>query len=125
MNREKEIAFLDYWEKNREKEGRWQRQLLLGFPMGLVFATPILVVLFSGRYWYVRADAAAQSKTSPVVMILAVLIISTFIAFFYKKHQWEMKDQFYRERRKLAQKDKEVAAKESPELSLESEITGN
>ena len=125
MNREKEIAFLDYWEKNREKEGRWQRQLLLGFPMGLVFATPILVVLFSGRYWYVRADAAAQSKTSPVVMILAVLIISTFIAFFYKKHQWEMKDQFYRERRKLAQKDKEVAAKESPELSSKSETTGN
>lgn len=120
MNREKEIAFLDYWEKNREKEGRWHRQLLLGFPMGLVFATPILVVLFSGKYWYVRADAAAQSKTSPFVMIVAVLIISSFIAFFYKKHQWEMKDQF-QERRKLAQKDKQVAAKETTDMSLESE----
>ena len=87
MDSKKEIEFLDYWEKNRIREGRWQRQLLWGFPMGLVFATPILVVLFSGRYWYVRADAAAQSKTSPVAMILAVLIISTFIVLFYKKHQ--------------------------------------
>lgn len=125
MNPKKEIEFLDYWEKNRDKEGQWQRQLILGFPMGLVFATPILVVLFSGRYWYVRADAAAQSKTSPVVMIIAVLVISTFIAFFYKKHQWEMKDQFYRERRKANLKDPKVAASESENLSSQSETISN
>lgn len=124
MDSKKEIEFLDYWEKNRIREGRWQRQLLWGFPMGLVFATPILVVLFSGRYWYVRADAAAQSKTSPVVMILAVLIISTFIAFFYKKHQWEMKDQFYRERRKLY-KQENGAANEMESLSSDSNTKEN
>lgn len=114
-----EIEFMNYWEKNRDKEKKWNRQLMIGFPMGLLFATPILVVLFSGRFWYVRAEAAAQSSTSPVVMIIAVLFITTFVAFFYKRHQWEMKEQLYRELKAKLPSDLGSAAKEPATVSNE------
>ena len=108
---------MSYWEKNRISEGKWTRQLILGIPMGLVFATPILMILFSGRYWYVRAEAVAQSSVNPFVLMLAVLIITTFVAFFYKKHQWEMKEQLYRELKVRGSRQSSDAAKEQDSVS--------
>jgi hypothetical protein len=51
MITDQEKMFIDYWDKNRDKQKKWLYQLALGLPLGLVFAFPILLsVLFHD--WY-------------------------------------------------------------------------
>lgn len=95
MLTENEKRFVKYWEENRLKEKSWKWQLLTGLPWGLLFSTPILVLLMTAKLWYKRADMAANTIMSPAILIIAVLLIATFVAFFYKNHKWEMKDQLY------------------------------
>ena len=95
MLTEEEKAFLEYWEQNRTKERKTWRQLLIGLPLGLLFALPILINLFSG--WYIRADMEARSGSSPTVLIMAVLIIASFFAIFSKRYKWERNEQRYKE----------------------------
>lgn len=92
-----EKRFMQYWEANREKEGKLGRQILIGIPFGLLFAIPILLILFSGRVWFKRADMAAVSHLNPALMVSAIMIITVFVAVFYKRHQWDMREQLYQE----------------------------
>jgi hypothetical protein len=94
---QKEKLFVDYWEVNREKESSLLYQVLTGLPIGLLFALPIILILFSGRYWFKRADIVANSQLSPFVLIVAVVLIAGFVAVLYKRHQWERKEQQYLE----------------------------
>jgi hypothetical protein len=95
MLNEKERAFVDYWEASRLKEKNVFYQVLTGLPVGLLFSIPIMLILFSGRFWYKRADMVANSQLSAGVLIFAVLLIALFVAVLYKRHQWEMKEQQY------------------------------
>lgn len=97
MLSEKEKAFVEYWEKSREREKKLVWQLLIGIPAGLLFAVPILLFMFTGQFWYKRAIAVANTQLNPAVMIIAVILITLFIAIFHKRHQWELKEQLYRE----------------------------
>jgi hypothetical protein len=91
----KEKAFIAYWEANRDRLGRWDRQLLLGMPVGLLFALPILLNFLSG--WYQRADMEARSQEfSPAVLLLGVFLIAGFTAVFYKRYRWDRNEQRYR-----------------------------
>jgi len=101
---ERERLFVEYWSVHREKERGIGYQLLTGLPVGLLFALPIIVILFTGRYWYKRADMVANSELSIGVLVVAVLIIAIFVAMIYKRHQWEMKEQQYLELRAKDQK---------------------
>ena len=94
---EREIQFLRYWEENRERESKWQHQLMIGIPIGLLFSLPIIGIVFTSRYWYERADMAVNASLNPTVMIVAVFIISVFVAIFYKRYQWDRKEQQYKE----------------------------
>jgi membrane protein YdbS with pleckstrin-like domain len=94
---QKEKLFVEYWELNREKERNLLYQVLTGLPIGLLFALPIIFILFTGRYWFKRADMVANAELNPVLLVSAVLIIATFVAVLYKRHQWEMKEQQYKE----------------------------
>lgn len=94
---EREITFLRYWEANREREKKWQYQLKVGIPIGLLFSLPIIIIVFTGRYWYVRADMEANASLNPTLLIICVVIIAVFVAIFYKRHQWDMKEQQYKE----------------------------
>jgi hypothetical protein len=38
MLSDEEKTFLEYWEKNREKEKKSFKQLMIGLPLGLLFA---------------------------------------------------------------------------------------
>jgi hypothetical protein len=93
----KEKLFVEYWETNREREKNIIYQVLTGLPIGLLFALPIIFILFTGRYWFKRADMVANSELNPVLLVSAVLIIATFVAVLYKRHQWDMKEQQYKE----------------------------
>jgi len=94
---QKEKLFVEYWELNRMKEKNIFYQLLTGLPIGLLFALPIIFILFTARYWFKRADMVANAELNPVILVAAVLIIATFIAVVYKRHQWDMKEQQYNE----------------------------
>ena len=104
MLSEKEQEFINYWKSRREKEGRFAWQLLTGIPIGLLFSVPIFIILLTGKYWYKRADMVAVSKLSPVVLVVAIVLIACFIAIFHRRVQWEKKEQQYLE---LLQREKD------------------
>jgi membrane protein YdbS with pleckstrin-like domain len=97
MLTETEKQFLRYWEANRLREKKLNKQLLVGLPIGLLFAVPVLITLFSGRFWYKRAEMEANANSSPVILIVAIICIAVFVAVFYKRHQWEMREQHFME----------------------------
>ena len=94
---QKEKLFVEYWELNRMKEKNIFYQALTGLPIGLLFALPIIFILFTGRYWFKRADMVANAELSPVILVTAVLLIAMFVAILYKRHQWDMKEQQYKQ----------------------------
>jgi hypothetical protein len=94
---EQERLFVEYWEKKRYREKDIFFQLLTGLPVGLLFSLPILFILLSGRWWYKRADMVANAQMNPWVLTLAVFLIAVFVAVLYRHHQWDMKEQQYRE----------------------------
>lgn len=95
MLTEQEEKFLIYWEKNKERDKNIFRQLSLGLPIGLLIGVGILLNFVSG--WYTRATMVANSQSTPLVLIFAIIIITVFCSIFYKRHQWEMNDQRYQE----------------------------
>ena len=97
MVTEDEKMFLKYWETNRLKEKKIMKQLLIGLPIGVLFGLPVIFILFSGRFWYKRADMEANTHLNPFVLVVAVIMIIVFVAIFYKRHQWDMKEQQYLE----------------------------
>ena len=105
MLTESERRFLEYWEANRLREKKVNKQLLLGLPIGLLFAIPVLILLFSGKFWYQRASMEANSQTSPVILIIAIICIAVFVALFYKRHQWDQREQHYQELKAREQKE--------------------
>ena len=97
MLTQEEHDFIKYWEKNRDRQATTRYQLLFGIPYGLLFSLPIIVNFLLGRFWYKRADAVGLSQFNPFVLVLAILIITAFIAMFYKKFKWEQYEQRYKE----------------------------
>ena len=97
MLNEREKQFIEYWEANRLRDGHWRYQLLTGIPIGLLFALPVLAIIFTGKFWYKRADMAMNAMMNPVVLVVAVFVITVFVSIFYKRHQWDMKEQYYRQ----------------------------
>lgn len=99
MLTDQEKMFVNYWEANRDREKKFSHLLLFGLPIGMLFGLPIFIILFSGRFWFKRADMVANTRLNPIVLIIAVIMIIIFIAIFYKRHQWDMKEQQYRQLR--------------------------
>lgn len=97
MLTQEEEKFVEFWEKNRERQSGLRYQVLMGIPYGLLFSMPIVLNFLAGRFWYKRADAVGMAQFNPFVMVLAVLVITTFIAVFYKRFKWEQAEQRYRE----------------------------
>jgi integral membrane sensor domain MASE1 len=90
-----EKAFIDFWEKNRQRQKKVTYQLLVGLPLGVLFTVPILLNFFSG--WYKRATMVGNSQFNPLVLIVAALLIIIFLAVFSRKHRWDMNEQRYLE----------------------------
>ena len=97
MTREEEKQFIEYWETVREHQGKISTQLFSGIPIGLLFAVPVFIVLVTGRFWYKRADMVANAKLDPLTFGIAVFLITCFVAVFYKRWQWDQKEQQYQE----------------------------
>lgn len=104
MLTDKELAFIDYWEKARNRQRKLVYQLAVGLPVGLLFGMVIIMNFYSG--WYKRAEMIANSRFNPVVLYVAVLIIAVFFAIFSKKFQYDQSEQRYREL--LAKRNREL-----------------
>ena len=106
MLTQQEKDFIDYWQRNRDKQKRTFKQFLIGIPTGLLFVIPICVNFFSG--WYKRAAMMTRTTDfNPLVLIIAMIVIVAFVAIFSKRHQWDMREQQYKEL--LAKQSKEPA----------------
>jgi hypothetical protein len=103
MLTEEEKKFMIYWEKNRQREKKILRQFFIGLPMGLIISAGIILSL--DLNWYPRANMVANTSLNPYVLFIAIIAIVIFTAIFYKKHQWDMQEQRYREL--LHKKEKE------------------
>jgi hypothetical protein len=103
MLSKQEKEFMIYWEKNREREKKILRQLFIGLPIGLLISGGIILSL--DLNWYPRANMVANASLNPYILLIAVIAIAIFTAVFYKKYQWDMKEQRYREL--LFKKEKE------------------
>ena len=77
---------------------------------GIAIGVGVLVVLETG--WFERANMVANSRLSSVVLVLAIMILSLFMAFFYRRFRWEMMEQRYQEL-KAAQKRLEKESQSS------------
>jgi uncharacterized membrane protein len=104
MLNEEDRKFLAYWEGNRVKEKSLRRQLSLGIPIGILIGIGVILNFASG--WYTRANMVANSQSTPIVLVIAVVIIALFCSVFYKRHRWDMNEQRYRE---LVHKQKKYA----------------
>ncbi len=89
-----EKLFLDFWEKKRDREKRFLRQLAGGLPMGLLFALPVLVAVIFHN-WYKSMTYISGSQV--IVIVIGVLCIAIFFAVFRMKFKWEKNEQLYKE----------------------------
>ena len=90
-----EEKFLVYWEKNRDKKKSLKSQVSFGLPLGLMIGAGIILNYASG--WYTRANMVANSQSTPLVLIIAIILIAIFCSVFYKRYQWDMNEQRYLE----------------------------
>lgn len=88
-------GFLAYWSENREKEKTSTRPFIIGLSSG--FAIGVCVILLMESGWYERANMEANSRLNYLVLVLAIMGISFFMAFIYRKFRWEMQEQRYLE----------------------------
>jgi cbb3-type cytochrome oxidase subunit 3 len=95
MLSQEERSFMEYWEHHRDREKKLFYQLIIGVPVGLLFAIPILLNYMAG--WYTRAIMVGNSQFNPLILIIAIVIIAVFYAIFNKRHRWEMNEQRYLE----------------------------
>lgn len=112
MITQKESAFITHWEQVREAESRFSRKLLSGLPMALLFSLPILlsiggVRLFMGEF-DMRISKALQGSTI-VVVLIAVLCIAFFFAYFRMHLRWEQNEQLYQSLKLRQNKEAETS----------------
>ncbi|MDQ6842948.1 MAG: hypothetical protein M3Z92_01150 [Bacteroidota bacterium] len=89
-----EKLFIEYWEKNKDKQKYFLYQLASGLPYGLVFALPVLVALIF-HSWYKSMIYISGSQV--IVIVIGVFIVAIFFAVFRMKFKWEQNEQMYKE----------------------------
>lgn len=100
-----EEDFLAYWAENRLKQKKNTKQFVIGLTIGLAISFSLFIFIFSG--WYQRATMVANTKLSPTLFATIIIIISVFMAYFYRTFKWEQQEQQYLEL--LAKKKKQKA----------------
>ena len=86
-----EKKFLEDWEQKKNSEKSLLREFRFVIPIFLISASAILLNVFTG--WYTRATMVANSQSTPLILIIAVIIVAIFTSIFYKRHREEMNEQ--------------------------------
>lgn len=113
MLTQKEIDYINYWQQNRETQKQSFVQFVKGMSIGLGMSSAIIILIITG--WYQRANMVANSKMSTVVFIIALLLITIFMAWLYRNFEWENKEQQYLEllakKKRFEEKDESTDVK--------------
>lgn len=91
----KEEKYILYWQEKRKQSKNNPLFFIKGFGGGLIIGLLIIISILIG--WYPRADMDASTKLNPYVLLLCVIGISLFVAFFYTNFRYEQNEQFYQE----------------------------
>ncbi len=102
MLTKQEEDYIIYWAKQRDTYKQSFLQFIKGMSVGLGISAAIIVAIITG--WFERANMVANSKMSAIVFVLALLLITVFMAWLYRNFQWENKEQQYLEL--LAKRDR-------------------
>ena len=99
MITEKDRQFLRYWERIRDSENTFSSKISRGLPMAFLFGMPIILSVVAVRLfvpdWYMKI-----SKTTPgafITVIIAMILVILFYAYFRMQYKWEMNEQLYQE----------------------------
>jgi glucan phosphoethanolaminetransferase (alkaline phosphatase superfamily) len=99
MLSEKEIAFIQKWEKNREVYGGFKSKISRGLPMAFVFGLPILLFILAVYLyfpeWYYRISNRLSGAL--LTIVIAVMIAVLFFSYFRMHFLWEQNEQLYKE----------------------------
>lgn len=99
MFSEKELSFIQHWEKVRDHEKLFLTKLKNGLPMAMLFGLPILLLLVGVYFylpeWYTKVSGAASGEIS--TLLIAVCLIIIFFSYFRMHFKWEMNEQLYLE----------------------------
>ena len=106
MITEKEITFLRYWENNRDRENTFISKLSRGFPMALLFAAPIILLVVVVRLFFpdFYTKISGTSTGMFLTAIIAMFGVVFFYAYFRMQYKWEMNEQLYKELRSKEKK---------------------
>jgi cobalamin synthase len=105
MLTKQEEDYIIYWAKQRDTYRQSFLQFVKGMSVGLGISAAIIVVIITG--WFERANMVANSKMSTIIFVLALLLITVFMAWLYRNFQWENKEQQYLEL--IAKRDRSKA----------------
>lgn len=106
MLTKEENDFLIYWAANRQRKKRTLWQFSLGLPTGVLIVVALFVNMLTG--WHKKAAMVLQTHGSMIITVLVAAVgIVVFITVFSIRHQWEQKEQRYREL--LTKKEKDAA----------------
>ena len=99
MLSEKELSFIQQWEKNREPYSSFKSKMSRGLPMAFVFGLPILLFILAVYLyfpeWYYRISNRLSGAL--VTIVIAVLIAVFFFSYFRMHFLWEQNEQLYKE----------------------------
>lgn len=99
MISEKEIAFLRYWERNRDIENTFVSKLTRGLPMALLFGLPIILLVMVVRIffpdWYMKISGTSPGMFTTAVIAMFGIVV--FYSYFRMQYKWEMNEQLYKE----------------------------
>jgi hypothetical protein len=95
MNNMKEEEFISYWKEKRTESKLNPFLFLKGFAGGLIIGLLVFISMLLG--WYKRANMDAANKLNPIVLLICILAIGTFIAIFYTYFKFEQNEQLYQE----------------------------
>lgn len=99
MLSDKEKAFMNSWEAERERLSRTPARIVAGLPYALLFSMP--VAIFIGVVyaffpdWYAKISHIGTG--SFIAVVVALFIATLFFAYFRMMFKWEMNEQLYRE----------------------------
>ena len=90
-----ELKFLAYWEEKRKQNKLNPFFLVKGLLFGLITGFLIFISLRLG--WYKRANMDANTKLSPTLLIIIIILIAVFVSVLYNSFKYEQNEQLYQE----------------------------
>jgi hypothetical protein len=98
MLTQKELEFVQYWERVRSRESSVARKITSGLPMAALFALPVLLSVAAVKIFFPEYSMRISKAGAGTlfVVVIAVVLIALFFAYFRMHLRWEENEQVYK-----------------------------